>query len=572
MIGSMGAQPPRKGGHDSAEVLRIEGLCLDVAARDRIDHILDGVSISCGAGEIVGLVGESGSGKSMTLRAVVGLQPRGAQVTGSIRLDGREVVGADQGMVLEVRRELAAMIFQDPRAHVNPYQRIGAFVADGLRRTRGWDRVRARKKVLDLLDEVGLPDPSTLVDRYPHELSGGMLQRVMIASALSTEPQLLLADEATTALDVTTQAEIMGLLRRLRDARGLAIVFVTHDLDLASSSCDRIHVMQAGKVVEQGPALGVFERPQHPYTRKLLAAMPARLDTDAPVEAGASAKVSSEASLSDRSRRTSIVTVASLSKAYGRVHAVREVGFELAEGGALGVVGESGSGKTTLSRLITGIEMADSGRIVVAGEPLTAQASRQARYARAGIMQMVFQDPYQSLDPRQTPEEAIDEIIALHTSLRGAGRTARRREVLDQVDLPERARSALPRDLSGGQRQRVAIARALATSPRLLLLDEATSALDVSVQAQILQLLARIRAETGVALIFVSHDLEVVRSITEELIVMFRGAVVESGETQRVLRDPQHPYTRLLLSSVPRPGWNPDQVSRDRRSFLRQVA
>lgn len=270
----------------------------------------------------------------------------------------------------------------------------------------------------------------------------------------------------------------------------------------------------------------------------------------------------------------SILTVEGLIKTYdhGRVHAVRDVGFELAEGGSLGVVGESGSGKTTLSRLITGIESPDSGRIVVAGEQLEARASRRARHARAGVMQMVFQDPYQSLDPRQTPEEAIDEIITLHTGLRGAARTARRREVLDQVDLPERARTAQPRDLSGGQRQRVAIARALAASPRLLLLDEATSALDVSVQAQILKLLARIRAETGVALIFVSHDLEVVRSITEELIVMFRGAVVESGETKRVLRDPQHPYTRLLLSSVPRPGWDPDQVSRDRRSFLRQSA
>ncbi|WP_296746857.1 ABC transporter ATP-binding protein [Mesorhizobium sp.] len=567
MIGSMGSRTPARVVDAQGEVLRIDDLCLDIATRDRVDQILCGVSISCAAGEIVGLVGESGSGKSMTLRAVVGLQPRGSRVTGSIQVGDRQIVGADQGTVLEVRRELAAMIFQDPRAHVNPYQRIGAFVADGLRHTRGWDRIRARKKVLDLLDEVGLPDPATLVDRYPHELSGGMLQRVMIASALSTEPRLLLADESTTALDVTTQAEIMGLLRRLREARGLAIVFVTHDLDLASASCDRIHVMQAGTVVERGPALDVFENPQHPYTRKLLAAMPSRLDTEAPLGEGAA-----EARAPARGVSTSILAVDSLSKSYGRVQAVRDVAFELAEGGALGVVGESGSGKTTLSRLITGIETAESGRIVIAGEPLTANASRRARHARAGIMQMVFQDPYQSLDPRQTPEEAIDEIVTLHTSLRGAARIARRRDLLDQVDLPERARGALPRELSGGQRQRVAIARALAASPRLLLLDEATSALDVSVQAQILQLLARIRAETGVALIFVSHDLEVVRSITDELIVMFRGAVVEAGKTERVLRDPQHPYTRLLLSSVPQPGWNPDQVSRDRRSFLREVA
>lgn len=268
----------------SEAVLRIEELTLDIAGREQSDRILDGVSISCRAGEIVGLVGESGSGKSMTLRAAVGLQPRGSKVTGSIRVGGREVVGAGRRTVLDVRREIAAMIFQDPRAHVNPYQRIGAFVADGLRRTRGWDRGRARVKVLGLLDEVGLPDPATLVERYPHELSGGMLQRVMIASALSTEPRLLLADESTTALDVTTQAEIMGLLRRLRRDRGLAIVFVTHDLDLAASSCDRIHVMQAGTVVEQGPALEVFERPRHPYTRKLLDAMPSRLDAEASAE------------------------------------------------------------------------------------------------------------------------------------------------------------------------------------------------------------------------------------------------------------------------------------------------
>ena len=539
------------------DVLRIDNLCLDITGSERAGRILDGVSLACRPGEVVGLVGKSGSGKSMTLRSIVGLQPAGSRLTGSIRVAGREVVGAGRERLLEVRRTLAAMIFQDPRAHVNPYQRVGAFVADGLRRTRGWQPDRARAKVLSLLDEVGLPDPAALVERYPHELSGGMLQRIMIASALSTEPRLLLADEATTALDVTTQAEIMGLLRRLRDDRGLAIVFVTHDLDLASASCDRIHVMQTGRVVEAGPALTVFEHPQNAYTRKLLGAMPSRLKAEAEMPA--------------RDSRPAILTVEALSKNYGAVQAVRKVGFTLVEGGALGVVGESGSGKTTLSRLITGIEAADGGRILLAGEPLTAHASRQARYARAGILQMVFQDPYQSLDPRQTPAEAIDEIITLRMGLRGAARTVRRNEVLDQVDLPERARRALPRDLSGGQRQRVAIARALAASPRLLLLDEATSALDVSVQAQILQLLDRIRAESGIALIFVSHDLEVVRSLTEDLIVMFRGEVVEAGRTKRVLDDPQHVYTRLLLSSAPRPGWDPDQVSRDRRSFLRQT-
>lgn len=556
----------------SGEVLRIDNLCLEIGSSGHNFRILDNVSIACSAGETVGLVGESGFGKSMTLRSVVGLQPHGSRLTGSIRVTGREVVGAGRDLLLGLRRELTGMIFQDPRANVNPYQRIGTFVAAGLRHTRGWDRHRARKMALQLIDEVGLPDPEALIDRFPHELSGGMLQRVMIAAALSTEPKLLLADEATAALDVTTRAEIMGLLRRLRDDRGLAIVFVTHDLDLASASCERLHVMQGGQIVESGPAMQIFDRPQHPYTRNLLAAMPSRLNAKPPADVGASDGAAAKAPIPDRGPGASILAVGALSKSYGRIQALRQVDFELSEGGALGVVGESGSGKTTLSRLITGIETADGGRIAVAGELLLPRASRWARYQRAGIMQMVFQDPYHSLDPRQTPEEAIDEIIMLHTGLRGAAGTARRIELLDQVDLPKRARRVLPRDLSGRQRQRVAIARALAASPRLLLLDEATSALDVSVQAQILELLARIRAESGVALIVVSHDLEVVRSLTDDLIVMFRGEVVEAGETKRVLQDPQHPYTRLLLSSVPRPGWDPDQVSRDRRSYLQHMA
>jgi peptide/nickel transport system ATP-binding protein len=543
------------------EVLFINDLSLELETGRRFHRILEKVSITCSEGETVALVGASGSGKSMTLRSVVGLHPRGARITGSVRVLGREVVGANQSTLLQVRREVTGMIFQDPRAHVNPYQRIGTFVADGLVHTRGWDRVRARDKVLKLLDEVGLPEPAELVDRFPHELSGGMLQRVMIASALSTEPRLLLADEATTALDVTTRAEIMGLLRRLRDARGLAVVFVTHDLDLAAACCDRVHVMQDGLIVEEGPALQVFERPQHTYTRNLLAAMPARIG-ESPVCRGPAAKA----------ELGCILKVEGLSKRYGSVNALRGVSFDLNEASALGIVGESGSGKTTLSRLISGIETPDEGRIHLDGNPVSARGSRSMRRVRAGILQMVFQDPYNSLDPRQTPKEAIDEILALHTGLRGKARIVRRSEVLDQVDLPERARSALPRDLSGGQRQRVAIARALAASPRLLLLDEATSALDVSVQAQILQLLARIRADSGVALIVVSHDLEVVRTLTDELIVMLRGSVVESGKTAKVLEAPQHPYTRLLLSSIPRPGWDPDQVSRDRRTYLQQFA
>ena len=548
----------------ATDVLRVENLSLSVHARGVVHPILDGITISCGPRETVGLVGESGSGKSMTLRAVVGLQPAGARVSGSIRVAGRQVVGASRNDILSMRRELAGMIFQDPRAHVNPYQRIGTFVADGLRHIHGWDRDRARTKVYALLDEVGLPDPVALAERYPHELSGGMLQRVMIAAALSTEPRLLLADEATTALDMTTRAEIMGLLGRLRDSRGLAVVFVTHDLDLASASCDRLYVMHGGRIVEHGPALDVFNSPKERYTRSLLAAMPSRLNAEIvnrPAE---------RATTLQSGRAPPILRVEGLSKNYGRLRAVDNVQLELSGGGALGIVGESGSGKSTLSRLITGIEPADTGQVVVAGEALTAHTSRRARRARARIMQMVFQDPYHSLDPRQTPQEALDEIIDLHTDLPRQSRIGRRNELLDQVDLPSRARTALPRDLSGGQRQRVAIARALAATPRLLLLDEATSALDVSVQAQILQLLARIRAESGVALIVVSHDLEVVRSLTDDIMVMFRGKVVESGPTRAVLNDPQHPYTRLLLGSVPRPGWDPEQVSRDRRSYLRQ--
>jgi len=269
----------------AARALRIDGLTMDVAGRDgEVTRILDGVSLDCHQGEIVGLVGESGSGKSMTLRAAVALQPAKATVAGEVVVAGRQLIGADARTILEVRRSLAAMIFQDPRANVNPYQTIGTFVGEGLRVNQGWSRPRVRAKVLQLLDEVGLPDPGTVVRRHPFELSGGMLQRVMIAAALAQEPQLLLADEATTALDVTTQAEIMGMLRRLRAERGLAIVFVTHDLDLAISSCDRIFVMQHGCIVEEGTAREIFEHPRHPYTRRLFDAMPSRIDVDAPAE------------------------------------------------------------------------------------------------------------------------------------------------------------------------------------------------------------------------------------------------------------------------------------------------
>ena len=392
--------------------------------------------------------------------------------------------------------------------------------------------------------------------QYPHEFSGGMLQRVMIAGALSSSPRLLICDEPTTALDVTTQAEIIAVLKEQRSSRGMGMLFITHDLNLAASLCDRVYVMSGGRIVEEGSARAVFAAPQADYTKKLIAATPTHC-----CWRRAEAAQRQAADVPARSDAGSALVVNSLSKSYavrGRepVKAVAGVSLAIPRGGALGIVGESGSGKSTLARLIVGLENADGGQIRIAGKERTAPPrKRTQRLAHARSTQMVFQDPYLSLDPRITAGRAIEDALRLHAARTTTDARVRVLELLDQVGLGEKHASARPRKLSGGQRQRVAIARALAIEPDLLVMDEATSALDVSVQAQVLDVLAEIRRERGLTILFISHDLAVVRRVCEETAVMKQGEIVEQGNTLDLLGEPRHPYTRLLIESVPRPAW-----------------
>ncbi|QKJ18312.1 dipeptide ABC transporter ATP-binding protein [Microbacterium hominis] len=531
-------------------LLDISGLTLDLPDGRRL---LDGVSLTVAAGETVGLVGESGSGKSLTARSVLGLLPARARTAGSVRLDGRSVLDADARALLALRRADAAMIFQDPRAGINPMRTIGAHLAETLRGQGARSAADSDRIALSLLEAVRLPRPAEHLSQYPHELSGGMLQRVMIAGALTAAPRLLICDEPTTALDVTTQAEIIQVLAELRESRGMGMLFITHDLALAASLCDRVHVMSGGRVVEDGTARQVFVSPRADYTRRLLAATPSIAGT---VDAAPR-----RAQIEQAPEAAPMLEATGLSKTYhprGKdpVAAVVDASIAIPRGGALGVVGESGSGKSTLARMIVGLEDADAGAIRIGGaERRGAPRTRRDRLAHARSVQMVFQDPYLSLDPRITAGRAIEDALRLHGRLSTTQTRERVTALLAQVGLAEVHAQARPRTLSGGQRQRVAIARALAIEPDVLVMDEATSALDVSVQAQVLELVAEIRRERGLTVLFISHDLAVVRRVCDRTVVMRAGAIVERGETAQLLSDPQHPYTRLLIDSVPRPAW-----------------
>ncbi|MCD1571656.1 dipeptide ABC transporter ATP-binding protein [Agromyces mediolanus] len=543
-----------------SQLLDIDGLTLELHDGTRL---LDGISLSVAPGATVGLVGESGSGKSLTARTVLGLVPERSRLGGRVRLDGREVIGAPARDILDLRRHAAAMIFQDPRAGINPMRTIGDHLTETLRRCEGKSAAEARARAIELLADVQLPRPEEHFDQYPHEFSGGMLQRVMIAGALTSSPKLLICDEPTTALDVTTQAEIVRVLVELRERRGMGMLFITHDLNLAASLCDRVVVMSRGRIEESGDARRVFTAPEADYTRRLIEATPsiAVRSLDGGVEPDASSRADASGRTGASALAGPMLEVRGLDKQYqlrGRppVHAVVEAELEIPRGGSLGVVGESGSGKSTLARLIVGLEAADRGEVRVAGrERGAAPRGRAERLAHAKSVQMVFQDPYLSLDPRIPAGRAIQDVLRLHGGLDRAAAEARALELLEAVGLGERHLTARPKTLSGGQRQRVAIARALAIEPDLLVMDEATSALDVSVQAQVLDLVARLREERGLTVLFISHDLGVVRRVCERAVVMRRGEIVEQGPSDRLLREPEHPYTRLLVDSVPRPSW-----------------
>ncbi len=502
------------------------------------------VSFTLQRGETLALVGESGSGKSVSALSLLQLlpYPYARHPGGSIRLRGEELLGAAPARLREIRGNQIAMVFQEPMTSLNPLHSIEKQIGETLLLHKGLRGNRLRARILELLELVGLPDAAQRLNALPHQLSGGQRQRVMIAMALANDPDILIADEPTTALDVTIQAQILKLLKELQARLGMAILFITHDLSIVRKMADRVSVMQAGIVVETGAVAEIFARPQHPYTRQLLAAEPQGQPlpeiSDAP-----------ELMSSDQLTVEFPLKRGVFGRVLKRLSAVDGISVRVREGQTLGVVGESGSGKTTLGLALLRL-LSSEGAIYFAGrriDNLPVKALRPLRQA----MQIVFQDPYGSLSPRLSVGEIIEEGLRVH-GLAGDrnARRARIAQALQEVGLDPELQDRYPHEFSGGQRQRIAIARALALKPRLLILDEPTSALDVSVQAQIVDLLRDLQRRYRLAYLFISHDLRVVRALAHHLLVMQAGQVVEEGPAQQVFAAPQHPYTRTLLAAA----------------------
>ena len=523
--------------------LQIRSLSLDMGSDNRV--LLDDVSLEVAAGETVGIVGESGSGKSLTALSVLQLLP-GAQMRivdgSSIRLQERELIGAT-GIELErLRGARVAIVFQEPMTALNPVRSIGSQLCEVIERHAGLVGAAARERAHELLRDVRIVDPERVFDSYPHQLSGGMRQRVLIAMAFSSEPALLIADEATTALDVTVQAQILKLLKDLQQRLGMAMLFITHDLGVVRRIASRVAVMQSGRIVESGPVSEVFASPSHDYTRHLLSAepkgRPAPRDPAAPVV------------LEARDLRVWFpVRAGVLRRTVSHVKAVDGVDLSLREGHTLGVVGESGSGKTTLGMALLRLE-GSRGDIRFSGRDIQALRGRALRPLRRE-MQVVFQDPFGSLSPRLSVGEIVAEGLRIHgMGADAAARDAMVVEALREVRLDPQTRHRYPHEFSGGQRQRIAIARALVLKPRLVVLDEPTSALDMSVQAQIVDLLRELQARHRLSYVFISHDLKVVRALADEVMVLKDGRVVERGPASAVFDAPREPYTRALMAAA----------------------
>jgi peptide/nickel transport system ATP-binding protein len=545
------------------DVVDIDNLSVSFATDAGTVAAVKGVSLSVGAGEVLAIVGESGSGKTVTARSILGLLPETATTRGAVLLTSKDgssthdVITLTGARLGDVRGRDAAMVFQEPSTSLNPVYKVGWQIAEGLRAHGRYSKKEAREKAIDVLRRVGIPDPEHRVDHYPHQFSGGQKQRIVIAQALVLDPGVIIADEPTTALDVTVQAEILDLLRRCRDEFGTAIVLITHNMGVVADLADRVAVMYQGEIVEEADVRTLFSAPQDPYTQQLLAAVPRLGQGSARTSERAAGRPAGWASAAP------VVAARDLRIVYpGRLRqpdfvAVDGVSFEIRPGEVLGLVGESGSGKTTIGRAIAGLTRVTGGSLQVLGAEMNGVKERAFRPVRERIG-FVFQDPASSFNPLLTIADAVAEPLVVHKRA-DSPHAARGRvdELLEAVQLPKSFGDRFPHELSGGQRQRASLARSLALNPELLIADEPTSALDVSVQARVLELFDEIQREFGFAALFISHDLAVVDLLADRIAVLYKGKLVEEGTGAEVLGAPQHPYTQRLLASLPVP--DPDE-------------
>ncbi|MFH5823873.1 dipeptide ABC transporter ATP-binding protein [Georgenia sp. AZ-5] len=544
-------------------VVEIKDLHVSFATDAGPVRAVRGVSLSVSPGQVLAIVGESGSGKTVTAKTILKLLPETATVSGAVLLAGQDLVTLDAAAVREARGRDVAMVFQEPSTALNPVFTVGWQIAEGLRAHGQVSKKESRARAIDILRRVGIPEPEKRVDHYPHQFSGGQKQRIVVAMALVLGPKVVVADEPTTALDVTVQAEILDLLRRVRDEFGSAIVLITHNMGVVADLADRVAVMYQGEVVEEAGARELFANPRHSYTRRLLAAGP-RLGSPSPrVTTGKAGRGNVEGAPPGHA----VVVARDLEVVYpGRLGrrgylAVDRVSFSIAPGEVLGMVGESGSGKTTIGRVIAGLTRATGGSLEVLGHEMVGFTERAFRPLRSRIG-FVFQDPAASFNPLLTVGEAIAEPLIVHGRAGdAAGARGRVHELLESVELPAAYAQRYPHELSGGQRQRASLARALALGPELLIADEPTSALDVSVQAKVLEVFTELQERLGFATLFISHDLAVVGMLADRIGVLYRGRLVEQGPAAQVLADPRDAYTRRLLASVP----VPDPVEQERR-------
>jgi peptide/nickel transport system ATP-binding protein len=528
-------------------VLSIERLTVSLPAGADRPHALRDVTLALNAGEILCVVGESGSGKSMTASALMRLLPPGVAIqSGRVMFEGQDLAAAGEDAMRRLRGARIAMVFQEPMTALNPLISVGDQIAEMFRIHTKLPAAEIQARVLALLEEVRIPDPGQAARAHPHELSGGQRQRAMIAMALALDPRVLIADEPTTALDVTTQAQILHLIKDLQRRKGTAVLFITHDFGVVAEIADRVAVMQHGVVVEEGPAAQVLNAPRHAYTQALIAAVP-------PLAARAPRAIRAEPILVMQDVVKTYRTGGFLGRGGRVTHAVRGVSLTLPKGATLGIVGESGSGKSTLARCLVRLIEPDGGRVALGGLDLTA-LSRGRMRREAKRIQMVFQDPYGSLNPRRRAGELVAQGPIIHGTPRDAA-LRRAKELFALVGLDPAATERFPHEFSGGQRQRIGLARALALEPEVLVADEPVSALDVSVQAQVLRLLAELRERLGLSLVFITHDLRVAAQVCDLVAVMKDGEVVEHGAIGEVFTRPRHPYTQALLASVPGRGF-----------------